>query len=221
MLASAALQQAPLLGSIAAACFGAFTRNQVSPDCTGKPGPRGKAGGFRGKSPDGALALSAVTDWSCITHTSILDHLQGAARELLTYMPKPGSGKAKTVTLIPGDGIGPEVTDSVVQIVDALEAPIVWERCAAARRGLRRRSGGVRAAAATSRVFFGQRRTCPTALAAVVIWLLAVTLDTSRICAQLQQPSAEVQKSPRRKKPDAAVQSEHTIPRHRTPPHQV
>lgn len=43
-------------------------------------------------------------------------------------MPKPGSGKSKTVTLIPGDGIGPEVTDAVVQIVDALEAPIVWER---------------------------------------------------------------------------------------------
>lgn len=53
---------------------------------------------------------------------------QGAARGLLTYMPKPGSAAAKTVTLIPGDGIGPEVTDAVVQIVDALEAPIVWER---------------------------------------------------------------------------------------------
>ncbi|KIY96837.1 isocitrate dehydrogenase (NAD+) [Monoraphidium neglectum] len=52
----------------------------------------------------------------------------GAARGLLTYMPKPGSGKTKAVTLIPGDGIGPEVTDAVVQIVDALEAPIVWER---------------------------------------------------------------------------------------------
>ena len=53
---------------------------------------------------------------------------QGAARGLLTYMPKPGSSVQKTVTLIPGDGIGPEVTDAVVQIVDALEAPIVWER---------------------------------------------------------------------------------------------
>ncbi|GBF92681.1 hypothetical protein Rsub_05050 [Raphidocelis subcapitata] len=52
----------------------------------------------------------------------------GAVRGLLTYMPKPGSGQRKTVTLIPGDGIGPEITDAVVQIVDALEAPIVWER---------------------------------------------------------------------------------------------
>lgn len=71
--------------------------------------------------------------------------MQGAARGLLTYMPKPGSGKTKAVTLIPGDGIGPEVTDAVVQIVDALEAPIVWERCAqcsrAPPRALWRRPG--------------------------------------------------------------------------------
>jgi len=32
------------------------------------------------------------------------------------------------VTLIPGDGIGPEVTNSVVQVIDALKAPITWER---------------------------------------------------------------------------------------------
>lgn len=32
------------------------------------------------------------------------------------------------MTLIPGDGIGPEVTNSVVQVVDALKAPITWER---------------------------------------------------------------------------------------------
>ncbi|KAI8474612.1 MAG: isocitrate dehydrogenase, NAD-dependent [Monoraphidium minutum] len=80
MLGNVFQQTAPVLGQVAAACVGAFSRHQ------------------------------------------------GAARGLLTYMPKPGSGKTNTVTLIPGDGIGPEVTDSVVQIVDALEAPIVWER---------------------------------------------------------------------------------------------
>jgi isocitrate/isopropylmalate dehydrogenase len=32
------------------------------------------------------------------------------------------------VTLIPGDGIGPEVTNSVVQVIDALKAPVTWER---------------------------------------------------------------------------------------------
>jgi len=30
-------------------------------------------------------------------------------------------------TLIPGDGIGPEVTDSVVQVLDALGAPFAWD----------------------------------------------------------------------------------------------
>ena len=30
-------------------------------------------------------------------------------------------------TLIPGDGIGPEVTDSVVQVLDALDAPFAWD----------------------------------------------------------------------------------------------
>jgi isocitrate dehydrogenase (NAD+) len=33
-----------------------------------------------------------------------------------------------TITLIPGDGIGPEVTDAVVQILDATGVAITWER---------------------------------------------------------------------------------------------
>ncbi|XP_062927014.1 isocitrate dehydrogenase [NAD] subunit alpha, mitochondrial isoform X2 [Mobula hypostoma] len=33
----------------------------------------------------------------------------------------------RTVTLIPGDGIGPEISDAVVKIFDAAEAPIRWE----------------------------------------------------------------------------------------------
>jgi len=32
------------------------------------------------------------------------------------------------ITLIPGDGIGPEVTDAVVQILDATSVSITWER---------------------------------------------------------------------------------------------
>ena len=31
-------------------------------------------------------------------------------------------------TLIPGDGIGPEITEAVVQILDAVKAPFVWDR---------------------------------------------------------------------------------------------
>jgi hypothetical protein len=33
----------------------------------------------------------------------------------------------KKVTLFPGDGIGPEISASVVQIFDALKVPIEWE----------------------------------------------------------------------------------------------
>eukprot|EP00775_Hariotina_reticulata_P006917 gene6917-7135_t len=43
-------------------------------------------------------------------------------------MQTPGQSKEHKVTLIPGDGIGPEVTNAVVQVVDVLKAPITWER---------------------------------------------------------------------------------------------
>jgi hypothetical protein len=53
--------------------------------------------------------------------------LQG--RSIMTYVPLPGDGRPHVVTLIPGDGIGPEVTDVVTKVVDVLGAPLVWERC--------------------------------------------------------------------------------------------
>ena len=34
---------------------------------------------------------------------------------------------AQTVTLIPGDGIGPDLTDSVKEVIDALDVDIEWE----------------------------------------------------------------------------------------------
>ena len=37
----------------------------------------------------------------------------------------------KKVTLIPGDGIGPEVVGAAVKIIEAAGAPIEWERCEA------------------------------------------------------------------------------------------
>ena len=64
-------------------------------------------------------------------HAEAARQLVGAgARGLMTYVPLPGDGKPHTVTLIPGDGIGPEVTDAVTEVVEALGAPIIWERCA-------------------------------------------------------------------------------------------
>ena len=45
----------------------------------------------------------------------------------VTYMPRPGDGAPRLVTLLPADGIGPLVTDSVVQVMSALHAPIIFE----------------------------------------------------------------------------------------------
>ena len=40
-----------------------------------------------------------------------------------------GQGNAGKIpaTLIPGDGIGPEITEPVVQVLDALGAPFAWD----------------------------------------------------------------------------------------------
>lgn len=38
---------------------------------------------------------------------------------------------AYTVALIPGDGIGPEVTDAAVAVLEATGVPLTWERCEA------------------------------------------------------------------------------------------
>ncbi|GAA0149498.1 dehydrogenase [Lithospermum erythrorhizon] len=46
----------------------------------------------------------------------------------ITYMPRPGDGTPRAVTLIPGDGIGPLVTGAVEQVMDALHAPVYFEK---------------------------------------------------------------------------------------------
>lgn len=42
-------------------------------------------------------------------------------------MPRPDSATSRTVTLIPGDGIGPLVTSAVTQVFSAMRAPIEFE----------------------------------------------------------------------------------------------
>ncbi|HET9480152.1 MAG TPA: isocitrate/isopropylmalate family dehydrogenase, partial [Candidatus Polarisedimenticolia bacterium] len=44
---------------------------------------------------------------------------------------------ACTVTLIPGDGIGPEVTEAAVRVVEAAGVAIRWERMAAGAEALK------------------------------------------------------------------------------------
>ena len=39
-----------------------------------------------------------------------------------------GRTAALPATLIPGDGIGPEITAAVTRVLDALGAPFAWER---------------------------------------------------------------------------------------------
>lgn len=46
----------------------------------------------------------------------------------VTYMPRPGDGTPRGVTLIPGDGIGPLVTGAVEQVMEAMHAPIYFEK---------------------------------------------------------------------------------------------
>ncbi|XP_065025561.1 isocitrate dehydrogenase [NAD] regulatory subunit 1, mitochondrial-like isoform X3 [Musa acuminata AAA Group] len=48
-------------------------------------------------------------------------------RRFVTYMPRPGDGSPRPVTLIPGDGIGPLVTGAVQQVMEAMHAPVYFE----------------------------------------------------------------------------------------------
>ncbi|XP_078172056.1 isocitrate dehydrogenase [NAD] regulatory subunit 1, mitochondrial isoform X2 [Carex rostrata] len=45
----------------------------------------------------------------------------------ITYMPRPGDGAPRLVTLIPGEGIGPLVTGAVRQVMEAMHAPVYFE----------------------------------------------------------------------------------------------
>jgi isocitrate dehydrogenase (NAD+) len=50
---------------------------------------------------------------------------------------------AHTVTLIPGDGAGPEIADAVVRIFAAAAVPVAWERVAAGEEALRRQGSAI------------------------------------------------------------------------------
>jgi isocitrate dehydrogenase (NAD+) len=46
------------------------------------------------------------------------------------------SAKSLPATLIPGDGIGPEVTDATLEVLEAVGAPFRWETCKAGMTGV-------------------------------------------------------------------------------------
>eukprot|EP00879_Flechtneria_rotunda_P021780 GHRR01022966.1.p1 GENE.GHRR01022966.1~~GHRR01022966.1.p1 ORF type:complete len:173 (+),score=38.26 GHRR01022966.1:266-784(+) len=71
---------------------------------------------------------SCLSQLAAAVCVGALNQQQIFHRGLMTYMQTPGVSKEHRVTLIPGDGIGPEVTNAVVQVVDTLKAPIRWDR---------------------------------------------------------------------------------------------
>jgi isocitrate dehydrogenase (NAD+) len=48
----------------------------------------------------------------------------------------PANPKIIPATLIPGDGIGPEVTDATLEVLEAVGAPFAWETCTAGMGGV-------------------------------------------------------------------------------------
>src|ERR1700749_1320731 len=48
----------------------------------------------------------------------------------------PTASKTIPPTLIPGDGIGPEVSDAPLAVLDAVGAPFQWETCKAGMAGV-------------------------------------------------------------------------------------
>src|SRR5258706_13018913 len=58
----------------------------------------------------------------------------------MTLNKKGGRGKKDMAsipaTLIPGDGIGPEVTDATLQVLEAVGAPFAWETHKAGMAGI-------------------------------------------------------------------------------------
>jgi isocitrate dehydrogenase (NAD+) len=53
------------------------------------------------------------------------------------------SSGTRAVSLIPGDGIGPEIADAVVRIFAAASVPITWERVVAGDEALRRQGSTI------------------------------------------------------------------------------
>eukprot|EP00850_Spirogloea_muscicola_P017957 SM000159S01788 [mRNA] locus=s159:201049:203760:+ [translate_table: standard] len=75
-----------------------------------------------------ALSLARAAARRARAHLGIvLPPAPAAAARSVSYMPRPGDGAPRAVTLLPGDGIGPLVTASVVEVFSAMHAPVYFE----------------------------------------------------------------------------------------------
>ncbi|KAJ8333652.1 hypothetical protein SKAU_G00409710 [Synaphobranchus kaupii] len=61
------------------------------------------------------------------TWRSTLSRVMGAMKTLSPQHSRPFTRGIQTITLIPGDGIGPEISCAVVKIFEAAKAPVQWE----------------------------------------------------------------------------------------------
>src|SRR5215213_1509531 len=64
-------------------------------------------------------------------------NIQNSTFNIAVFIPSEAS-VVHTVTLIPGDGIGPAITEAVVKIIEATGAPIEWEEQIAGMTALER-----------------------------------------------------------------------------------
>ena len=71
-----------------------------------------------------ALPATRVLHLSFLVKPATLVAVQSAAEKVIP------------ATLIPGDGIGPEIIDAVVMVLDALGAPFAWEQHKAGMPGV-------------------------------------------------------------------------------------
>ncbi|KAB5592080.1 Isocitrate dehydrogenase (NAD+) [Ceratobasidium theobromae] len=79
-------------------------------------------------------AAASVTRSSVLRPSTSVTQVLRPATTLAAYYPKVSRrlptkyGGVYTVTLIPGDGIGAEITDSVKEVFEHVNAPIEWEQ---------------------------------------------------------------------------------------------
>lgn len=79
--------------------------------------------------PDLSEAVCHLLVWTCGRSKLLSLWFVGSqARTKITYVPSPGDARPQTVTLIPGDGIGPEISEAVKEVFEFLKAPVVWEQ---------------------------------------------------------------------------------------------
>ncbi|KAK9129255.1 hypothetical protein Sjap_009742 [Stephania japonica] len=72
--------------------------------------------------------LTILRDLLQSDYAPILGFAKSTSKRSLTYMPRPGDGTPRAVTLLPGDGIGPLVTGAVEQVMAAMHAPVYFEK---------------------------------------------------------------------------------------------